>query len=195
MKQKLALVRAMIHDPYVLLLDEPTSAMDPQSARLVRDAIADLKRDKRTIVLTTHNLTEAEQLADRIAVVRRGRIIANGTFAELRRRFVGDPLMRVQLAQPLNGTVDALRDLVEVVDSGEDWLNYRTSDPRTANPSVFRRLAERQVPLITLSELSQSLEEVYLQIVTEDEAEEKDRQAARKDDKLARANQMEARRS
>ncbi|MHB8628589.1 MAG: ABC transporter ATP-binding protein [Aggregatilineales bacterium] len=169
MKQKLALVRAMLHDPQVLLLDEPTSAMDPQSAKLVRDALADLKRDKRTIVLTTHNLTEAEQLADRIAVVRRGRIIANGTFAELRRRFVGDPLMHVQLAQPLNGTVAALHDLVDIVESGPDWLNYRTPDPRTANPTVFRRLADRQIPVITLSELTQSLEEVYLQIVAEDE--------------------------
>lgn len=188
MKQKLALVRAMLHDPQVLLLDEPTSAMDPQSAKLVRDAIADLKRDKRTIVLTTHNLTEAEQLADRIAVVRRGRIIANGTFAELRRRFVGDPLMHVQLAQPLNGTTEALRDLVEVVESGTDWLNYRTPDPRTANPQIFRRLAEHQIELITLSELSQSLEAIYLQIVEEDENNEKDRQTTRKDGKLARAH-------
>lgn len=192
MKQKLALVRAMLHDPLVLLLDEPTSAMDPQSAKLVRDAITDLKRDKRTIVLTTHNLTEAEQLADRIAVVRRGRIIANGTFVELRRRFVGDPVMHIHLAQPLNGTIDALRDLVDVVDSGEDWLNYRTPDPRTANPSVFRRLADRQIPLITLSELSQSLEEVYLQIVTEDEDGENARQSDRNAGKPARAKQLEA---
>ncbi len=73
MKQKLALVRAMLHDPLVLLLDEPTSAMDPQSAKLVRDAIRDLQREERTITITTHNLTEAQNLADRIAVIRRGR--------------------------------------------------------------------------------------------------------------------------
>ena len=64
MRQKLALIRSMLHDPPVLLLDEPTSAMDPQSARLVRDAIADLRGDRRAIILCTHNLVEAEQLAD-----------------------------------------------------------------------------------------------------------------------------------
>ena len=80
MKQKLALVRAMLHDPPVLLLDEPTSAMDPQSAKQVRDAIVELQHDERTFLITTHNLTEAQHLADRIAIIRHGRIIANGTF-------------------------------------------------------------------------------------------------------------------
>ena len=83
MKQKLALVRAMLHDPPVLLLDEPTSAMDPVSAKLVRDAIIDLRKDERTFLITTHNLNEAQVLADRIAIIRQGRIIADGTFQEL----------------------------------------------------------------------------------------------------------------
>ena len=69
MKQKLTLVRAMLHDPQVLFLDEPTSAMDPHSAKLVRDAIADLRYEKRTIILCTHNLNEAESLCRRIAVI------------------------------------------------------------------------------------------------------------------------------
>ena len=96
MKQKLTLVRAMLHDPQVLFLDEPTSAMDPHSAKLVRDAIANLRQEKRTIVLCTHNLAEAEQLADRIAIVRRGQIIAQGTPAELKQRLLGDPLMEIR---------------------------------------------------------------------------------------------------
>src|SRR6266851_4107398 len=103
MRQKLALIRAMLHNPPVLLLDEPTSAMDPQSARLVRDAIVELQRDKRTIVLTTHNLNEAQILADKIGVIRRGRIIAQGSFAALSQRFVGDPMMEIEFVKPLNG--------------------------------------------------------------------------------------------
>ncbi|HNO85444.1 MAG TPA: ABC transporter ATP-binding protein, partial [Anaerolineales bacterium] len=71
MRQKLALARAMMHDPGVLLLDEPTSAMDPESARLVRDEIARLKSSQRTIVLCSHNLTEVESLADKIAIIYR----------------------------------------------------------------------------------------------------------------------------
>ena len=72
MKQKAAIVRAMLHDPRMLFLDEPTSAMDPHSAKQVRDAIISLRAQGRTILLCTHNLPEAEMLADRIAIVRRG---------------------------------------------------------------------------------------------------------------------------
>ena len=75
MRQKLALARAMMHEPSVLLLDEPTSAMDPESARLVRDEIARLKSTQRTIMLCSHNLTEVELLADKIAVIYRGKIL------------------------------------------------------------------------------------------------------------------------
>lgn len=175
MKQKLALVRAMLHDPPVLLLDEPTSAMDPQSAKLVRDAISELRQEARTIAITTHNLAEAQSLADRIAVIRRGRIIANGTFRELSRRFVGEPLMELQLAQQLNGAVDALRDMVSVTAQGDRWLRYRAPDPAVTNPQVLRRLMGAGLDVVTLSEVTQTLEDVYLQIVAEDEgAEQRD---------------------
>ncbi len=169
MKQKLALVRAMLHDPPVLLLDEPTSAMDPQSAKLVRDAISNLRQGERTIAITTHNLTEAQSLADHIAIIRKGRIIANGTFRDLLQRFVGDAVMELHLTQHLNGAADELDDMVTVVDQGERWLRYRTPDPAVTNPQVLRRLIGAGLDIVTLSEVSQSLEDVYLQIVTEDE--------------------------
>src|SRR5258708_7264430 len=172
MKQKLALVRAMLHNPPVLLLDEPTSAMDPQSAKLVRDAIIELQRDKRTIILTTHNLNEAQILADQVGVIRRGRIIAYGTFAELSLRFVGNPLMEIEFAQPLNGVAKELASMVEVVESGDLSLRYRTPDPKVTNPAVLRKLSAHGVDVITLSEVKQSLEAVYLQIVAEDEQAE-----------------------
>ncbi len=134
MKQKLALVRAMLHNPMVLLLDEPTSAMDPQSAKLVRDAIVELQHDKRTVILTTHNLNEAQTLADCIAVVRRGRIIAKGTFTELLHRFVGDPVMHLQLAKPLNGTARDLADLVEVTEQGSRLAALPHNGPAHCQP-------------------------------------------------------------
>src|SRR5512139_3634255 len=90
MKQKLALARALLHDPPVLLLDEPTSAMDPESARLVRDAIHGLRSANRAIIICTHNLAEAEELAGKIAIIRRGRIIASGAVDELKQRLLGD---------------------------------------------------------------------------------------------------------
>jgi len=169
MKQKLALVRAMLHDPPVLLLDEPTSAMDPQSAKLVREAIKELRRAERTIAITTHNLIEAQDLADRIAVIRQGRIIANGTFRELAQRFTGTPLMELHLTRHPNGALELLQDMVTVVETGDCWLRYQAPDPAAINPQVIRRLTRAGLDIVTLSEVSRTLEEVYLQIVAEDE--------------------------
>lgn len=173
MKQKLTLVRSMLHDPLVLFLDEPTSAMDPHSAKLVRDSIADLRREKRTIVLCTHNLAEAEQLADRIAIIRRGQIIAQGTPAELKQRLLGDPLMEIRLAAPLNGLVSHLQDRINIVGHGQDWIRYTVPDPTQVNPPLLSELAQQNIPIITLSEVSRSLEEVYLRIVEADQTEVK----------------------
>lgn len=170
MKQKLTLVRAMLHDPQVLFLDEPTSAMDPHSAKLVRDAIAGLRQDRRTIILCTHNLAEAEQLADRIAIVRRGQIIAQGTPLELKQRLLGDPLMELRLAGPLNGLVPHLvAGQVKVVAHGQDWVRYTVPNPTQFNPQLLHDLARQNTPVVTLSEVPRSLEEVYLHIVESDQ--------------------------
>jgi ABC-2 type transport system ATP-binding protein len=167
MRQKLALVRAMLHDPQVLFLDEPTSAMDPHSARLVREAIAELRRDRRTIMLCTHNLNEAESLADRIAIIRRGRIVALGTPAELKHRLLGDPVLELRLARSLDGLLPELAEMVPVLEHGDTWLRYRTAEPEVVNPRLIQRLADLDAPVITLSEVPRSMEEVYLRIVDE----------------------------
>ena len=167
MRQKLALMRALLHDPPVLLLDEPTSAMDPQSARLVRDAIANLRSEKRAIILCTHNLPEAEELADQIAVIRRGRIIAQGSPAQLKHEWLGPALMELRTTAPLNGAFSELESLVEVVDSGPDWVRYRTPNPAATNPALLHSLATRNVPVLTLTEVPRSLEDVYLQVVNQ----------------------------
>ena len=170
MRQKMALIRAMLHDPPVLLLDEPTSAMDPQSAKLVRDAIADLRKDNRAIILCTHNLAEAETLADTIAIIRRGRIIANGTTGDLRDQLLGPALMELRLAAPVNGLAEKLSDLVTVVEQGECWLRYSPPSAGQTNPALFKRLGQLNAPILTLSEVPRSLEAVYLRAVEEDEA-------------------------
>jgi ABC-2 type transport system ATP-binding protein len=168
MRQKLALIRAMLHDPPVLLLDEPTSAMDPQSAKLVRDAISGLRSEKRAIILCTHNLTEAEQLSDRIAVIRRGRIITQGSPAQLKRELLGPAVLELRTAASLNGVVEDLSDLVEIVSFGADWVRYRAADPASVNPLIIQRLAAQHVPVVTLAEVPRSLEDVYLQVVEAD---------------------------
>ena len=175
MKQKLALVRAMLHDPPVLLLDEPTSAMDPQSAKQVRDAIVELQHDQRTFLITTHNLVEAQQLANAIAIIRKGRIIAAGSFEDLARHFVGDPLMELRVRGELNGAAKGLADLVNVEAEGANWLRYRVAHPVETNPRLLSRLIGQGVEVVSLAPVSQSLEDVYLQAVEEDEARGGDR--------------------
>jgi ABC-2 type transport system ATP-binding protein len=167
MRQKLALIRAMLHDPQVLFLDEPTSAMDPHSAKLVRDCILDLRREQRTIIICTHNLAEAELLADRVAIIRRGQIVALGTLAELRARLLGDPVLELRLTQPIDGLLPLITDLIDVEERGETWLRYRTTQSEVINPLLIQRLAQEGTEVITLSEVPRSLEDVYLKIVEE----------------------------
>jgi ABC-2 type transport system ATP-binding protein len=176
MKQKIALIRALIHDPPVLFLDEPTTAMDPHSARTVRDAIAEMRAARRTILLTTHNLAEAEALADRIAIVRGGAIVAEGTIAQLTRQLLGDPLWELRIATRTNGAgvqrlAMLVSDLARVEESGDDWVRFRPTDPQLINPRIATRLAEQDIPLVALAEVPRSLEDVYLRIVTDGRSE------------------------
>lgn len=165
MRQKLALARAMLHDPRVLLLDEPTSAMDPASARLVRDAIKDLRSGERTVVICTHNLAEAEELADRIAIIRRGRIVARGSAETLKNELLGPPQFIVEYA--LNGPVAAPELPAEVAweQSGSNQLRFSAPDPARFNPLVLTCLLEQGYAVTSLQEAPRSLEQVYLQAV------------------------------
>jgi ABC-2 type transport system ATP-binding protein len=167
MRQKLAIIRAMLHDPPVLLLDEPTSAMDPHSAKLVRDAIVSLRDERRAIVVCTHNLAEAELLADRIAIIRRGGLILLGTPRELKTRLLGPALMEVRLIGPADGLASRLADIIEVEAQGEDWLRYRATDPTEVNPRLLRRLAGLGRQVLTLSEVPRTIEDIYLRVVEE----------------------------
>lgn len=175
MRQKLALVRAVLHDPPVLLLDEPTSALDPASARMVRGRIVSLRSGNRAIIVCTHNLHEAEDLADRIAIIRKGRIVALGSPEELKRDLLGDPIMELRLARSVDGAAENLPAEVDLVEAGESWLRYRTSDPNAQNPLVLRSMAEAGFSVVTLAEVGRSLEEVYLRVVGVPAAEESER--------------------
>ena len=165
MRQKLALARALFHNPPVLLLDEPTSAMDPESARLVRDAIHGLRSANRAIIICTHNLAEAEELSDQIAIIRRGRIIERCEVEELKQRLLGSPEYEVQLAAPFASPADCLPSQVTLTAQGADWFRYQTDKPSEVNPLVMQCLVSRGIPVLGLSEVPRSLEKVYLQAI------------------------------
>jgi ABC-2 type transport system ATP-binding protein len=168
MRQKLALVRALIHDPPVLLLDEPTSAMDPESARTVRDAILGLRTSQRTIVLCTHNLSEAEILADQIAIIREGHIILSGSAEEIKKRLLGPEEYEVQLATySMDGQVGDLPPGVILTSSGDNWLRFQIEDPQVNNPQLLRRLLATQHEVLSFNMVQRSLEDAYLQAVSQ----------------------------
>jgi len=167
MKQKLALARALIHNPPVLLLDEPTSAMDPESARLVRDQIASLKSSQRTIVICTHNLAEAEMLADEVAIIYRGRILVNGTLDELKDSILGPREYEIRLSQDWDSNGLVLPDGVTVSMRESDMVRFRIEKPQVSNPLLVHELSYRKAPILSVQESTRSLEQVYLKVMAD----------------------------
>jgi len=167
MRQKLALARAMIHEPPVLLLDEPTSAMDPESARLVRNEIARLRSSKRTIIICTHNLAEAETLADQVAIIYRGRVLKQGTLNELKHGVLGFPQYEAVLSQPWEGNGLNLPQGVTLLDRTTTSLKFQVEAPREANPHLMRELTSKSMNVVAFQESPRTLEQVYLNVMAE----------------------------
>jgi ABC-2 type transport system ATP-binding protein len=169
MRQKISLIRTLLHNPPVLLFDEPTSAMDPEGARIVRDAILELRSDEqRAIIICTHNLAEAEELADWIAIISYGRIVRHGTLTELKRELLGPPLMELRFTTvPDHYKLVFLSELVNVTEQNSTWLRYTAPDLERVNPVILQTLSDAEVPVFSLSEVHQSLESVYLRVVEE----------------------------
>jgi ABC-2 type transport system ATP-binding protein len=167
MKQKLALARALMHNPSVLLLDEPTSAMDPESSRLVRDEIARLRSSQRTIIICTHNLAEAEALADSIAIIYRGKVLLNGTLDELKRAVLGPVEYEAKFAHDFDAGDLNLPNGVTVASRSADSLRFRVEAPQAANPLLVNALTARNAPLISFHEVPRKLEQVYLKTMAD----------------------------
>jgi ABC-2 type transport system ATP-binding protein len=162
MRQKLALARTLLHNPPVLLLDEPTSAMDPESAQLVRKAIASLRSEQRSIIICTHNLVEAEMLADKIAIIYRGRVLTSGTIEELKRKLLGPAEYELKVRGEWPRMTFALPQGVTALEAGPSGPRFRVEDPQMANPVLLKELMQRGVEVVALQELPRTLEQVYL---------------------------------
>lgn len=166
MRQKLSLARALLHDPPVLLLDEPTSAMDPEAAQLVRQEILRLRSERRAILISTHNLSEAEMLATRIAIIAEGRLLAIGTPDELRRAIFGVPEFRIRFQRPWHDRV-SLPQEVQVVEKTPTIWRVRVPDMERILPSIWRAFMQADAPLLTIEEVSHTLEEIYLTVMAQ----------------------------
>ncbi len=167
MRQKLALVRCLVHDPDVLFLDEPTAALDPESARAVRDAIVQLKREGRTIFLCTHNLDEAERLCDRVAIVNR-RVLYQGTPKKLKDAAYGRRII-VRLEQMMGPVYRAVSrlDVVGDVCQEDDRMILEVSDPDRDCADVVNAIVAAGGRILSVGELRHSLEDVYIKLLGE----------------------------
>jgi ABC-2 type transport system ATP-binding protein len=165
MKQKLAIARALLHEPRILFLDEPTAALDPEASHLVHDFITELRKEGRTIFLCTHNLDEADRLCDRVGVFKTHLLVVD-TPANLRSQLFGRRVV-FHLTKSDETIAATIRTLPFVREAKvvENKLLVNLDDPETHNPEIIRTLVGAGVDIQFVGELRHSLEDVYLQLV------------------------------
>jgi ABC-2 type transport system ATP-binding protein len=165
MRQKLAIARALLHEPKILFLDEPTSGLDPAAARMIRQFIAGLREEGRTIVMCTHNLDEADRLCDRIAVFKSS-LLALDTPTALRRKLFGRSVV-FHLREATAAHAQALEgfEYVQSVKVVDNKVVVSLDDPETYNPALIRALITAGADIQFVGELRRRLEDVYLQLV------------------------------
>jgi len=165
MRQKLAIARALLHEPRTLFLDEPTAGLDPEAARLVRDFILEIKKEGRTIFLCTHNLDEADRLCDRIGVFKTHLLVVD-TPSQLRSQVFGRKVVfhLSRMDDSFAAKVGAM-PFVREARAMDGKLLVTLDDPERYNPDLIRLLVNAGADVQFVGELRHSLEDVYLQLV------------------------------
>ncbi len=166
MKQKLAIARALIHDPEILIMDEPTANLDPEASKAVREFILELKKEKKTIFINTHNLDEAERICDRIGILNT-RLMAVGTPEELERSIRGRKTV-IQLKRVNEAILDSLKKLqVKNLVRDGNKLTIDVVDSEEENPDMVNAIVAAGGRVETVTVIGSSLEDAYLKLVRE----------------------------
>ncbi len=162
MRQRFFICRGLLNDPKVLILDEPTVGLDVESAIAVRNIIRGLRKEGRTVLLTTHNMFEAQELCDRIAFINGGKILSTGTPAELKGRLSGERVIEIHCSEE-KCVVDSLRGLKGVTaEIKSAKLVHVKVDSYSRTRDIMRALADCGGDIYSVSEMEPSFEEVYL---------------------------------
>ena len=163
-KQRLALAMALVNNPKVVFLDEPTAGLDPQVRREIYGIIEELRRDKKTVLITTHYIEEAEKLCDRVAIVDHGKIIKMGTPRELKQASAGTTRIEVRLARPVaEGVLKGLDGVSDVRVVGENYALYAARAPQ-AIVALVKHLEADNNELQGMEMYSPSLEDVFIEL-------------------------------
>ena len=177
MKQKLAIARALIHDPPVLFLDEPTSALSPEASKSIRDLLIDLAKDRsRTICICTHNLFDAERLCDRVAVIRNGKILTIGTPGEISNKFSGPPTVRIKLSKIESNFSEFLNQIDGVLSVEQHPVKkevlIKVENHEINTPQIVKKIVTNNGEILEIEPIYASLEEAYLKLIEEDSLNE-----------------------
>src|SRR5271155_4674837 len=163
-KQRLALAMALVNDPQVLFLDEPTAGLDPQVRREIYAIIEELKAEKKTIVLTTHYIEEAERLCDRVAIVDHGKVVALGTPRELKAHSGGTTRIEVRLSKPEpDGGLKQLEGVADAREVDGAYVIHSKRPPQTI-VALVKHLEAQGNELVSLEIASPSLEDVFIEM-------------------------------
>ena len=163
-KQRLALAMALVNNPQVVFLDEPTAGLDPQVRREIYDIIEELKHDKKTVLLTTHYIEEAERLCDRVAIIDYGRVIKTGTPRELKHTSAGTTRIEVRLARPMSdGVLARLDGVADCREFDGTYVVHSTRAPQTI-VALVKQLESDNNELQSLEMFSPSLEDVFIEL-------------------------------
>lgn len=174
-KQKISLMRALLHNPELILLDEPTSALDPENSKIVRDYIISLKNDGKIVIVATHNLSEAEFLSDRIAIIKEGKIIFLDTPFNLKKKLLGEEkflieyfssdCIRENLYYLLENFLKKENLPLKIIHIKNREIVFSTTDKIKTNPKLLEFLQRQNVRIVSCKNISISLEEAYLNLV------------------------------
>jgi ABC-2 type transport system ATP-binding protein len=172
MKQKLSFIRAMIHQPQVILLDEPTSSLDPLSSHLVRDYMIKMKRDGKTVILSTHRLEDVEKVADMVMLMSKGRALAFGSPAQLIEESNSKKaeIEVKNFEKKFENVIESIATVKEVVSQAESYLiKIEVNDFNTDIPQIVRKLAIEGADILSVRGDTRNLEEVYLRLIGDSE--------------------------
>jgi len=165
MQRRLNIALALIHSPQILFLDEPQAGLDPQSRVLVRDYIRSIK-DKTTIVLTTHDMEEAEKLSDRICIIDKGRLLVSGTADEIKRTNGNEDLVDIEVASEIQQTFISFlnTELVSKMTISSNRLSFRIKDPLAALANILSVVKEQNIKVDNLQLRKSSLEDIFISL-------------------------------